>query len=89
MTGVIAASRPQKRSFSIRGHRTSISLEAAFWEALREVAAQRGQSLAQLVGQIDEQRGAAGLSGAVRVFVLAHYQGVARTAGTSGAQTAD
>jgi predicted DNA-binding ribbon-helix-helix protein len=88
VTTTSAASRPQKRSFSIRGHRTSISLETAFWEALREVASQRGQSLAELVGQVDEQRGTAGLSSAVRIFVLAHYQGVAKDVPTKGHQPA-
>lgn len=66
--------RPVKRSFSISGHRTSISLENAFWTALREIAAQRQQSLASLVAEIDRDRGDAGLSGAVRVWVLDHYR---------------
>ncbi len=68
------ASRPVKRSFSIRGHRTSISLEAAFWEALQEIAKERGKPLAQLVATIDASRGTAGLSGAVRIYILAHYR---------------
>ncbi len=71
---VARASRPVKRSFSIRGHRTSISLEAAFWEALQEIAAQRGLPLAQLVGAIDAARGDSGLSGAVRIYILDHYR---------------
>ena len=62
--------RPVKRSFSIRGHKTSISLEAAFWEALREAAAREGQPMAALVAEIDSHRGAAGLSSAVRVWLL-------------------
>lgn len=62
--------RPVKRSFSIRGHRTSISLEAPFWEALRAAAARERISLAALVARIDETRGAAGLSSAVRVWIL-------------------
>jgi predicted DNA-binding ribbon-helix-helix protein len=62
--------RPIKRSFSIGGHRTSISLEAAFWEALRAAAAEERVSLATLVGIIDKERGAAGLSSAVRVWLL-------------------
>ncbi len=66
--------RPVKRSFSLSGHRTSISLEAAFWEALREAAAEEGVSLALLVGRIDQTRGQAGLSGAVRVWVLDYYR---------------
>ena len=73
-TAVARASRPVKRSFSIRGHRTSISLEAAFWEALVEIAAERALPLAQLVGAIDAARGDAGLSGAVRIFILDHYR---------------
>jgi predicted DNA-binding ribbon-helix-helix protein len=62
--------RPVKRSFSIRGHRTSISLEQPFWEALKEAAARERISLAALIARIDEQRGGAGLSSAVRVWIL-------------------
>lgn len=65
-----AAARPIKRSFSIRGHRTSISLEQPFWEALKEAAARERLPLAALIARIDEQRGAAGLSSAVRVWIL-------------------
>lgn len=71
---VQTASRPVKRSFSIRGHRTSISLEAIFWDALHEIAAARAQPLVRLVAAIDEARGDAGLSGAVRVYILEHYR---------------
>lgn len=69
-----AATRPVKRSFTLSGHRTSISLEAAFWDGLRDAAAAEGVSLAVLVGRIDRQRGDAGLSGAVRVWVLAYFR---------------
>ena len=62
--------RPVKRSFSIRGHRTSISLEHAFWEGLKDAAARERISLAALIARIDETRGAAGLSSAVRVWIL-------------------
>ncbi|WP_295555499.1 ribbon-helix-helix domain-containing protein [uncultured Hyphomicrobium sp.] len=62
--------RPVKRSFSIRGHRTSISLEQPFWEALKDAAARERIPLAALIARIDEQRGAAGLSSAVRVWIL-------------------
>lgn len=89
VAAVALASRPVKRSFSIRGHRTSISLETAFWDALRDVAGQRGQSLAELVGQIDEQRGTAGLSSAVRIFILAHYRGGASVQANKPARAAD
>jgi predicted DNA-binding ribbon-helix-helix protein len=68
MTG--ASARPVKRSFSIRGHRTSISLEEPFWEALKEAAARERMPLAALIARIDESRGTAGLSSAVRVWIL-------------------
>ena len=61
---------PVKRSFSIRGHRTSISLETPFWEALKNAAAREGVALAVLVTRIDEERGSANLSSAVRVWIL-------------------
>ena len=59
-----------KRSLSVAGHRTSISLEDAFWTGLRDVAAARGLPLAALVAEIDRGRGSANLSSAIRVFVL-------------------
>ena len=62
--------RPQKRSFTIRGHRTSISLEGAFWTALREAADEERVPLAQLIAAIDKDRGEAGLSSAVRIWLL-------------------
>jgi predicted DNA-binding ribbon-helix-helix protein len=69
-------SRPRKHSFSIKGHRTSISLEAEFWDALREIAAERRTSLGSIVGEIDAARtGDAGLSTAVRLYVLAYFRG--------------
>ena len=59
-----------KRSISIAGHRTSISLEAPFWEALKELAAKRERSVQALVSEIDAGRGENNLSSAIRVFVL-------------------
>jgi len=67
-------SRPVKRSFTIAGHRTSISLETAFWDALRAVAAEEGVAVAKLIASIDAARGPSGLSSAVRVWLLAHYR---------------
>jgi len=66
--------RPIKRSFSIDGHRTSISLEPAFWEALREAAGKERLPLAKLVAAIDQKRGDAGLSSAVRIWLLKYFQ---------------
>jgi predicted DNA-binding ribbon-helix-helix protein len=66
--------RPVKRSFSIGGHRTSISLEPPFWSALKEVAARERLPLAKLVGAIDKNRGDSGLSSAVRIWLLKYFQ---------------
>ena len=66
--------RPVKRSFALQGHRTSISLEQPFWEALKEAAAVEGVSLAALVARIDETRNGCGLSGAVRIWVLEYVR---------------
>ncbi len=66
--------RPVKRSFSIGGHRTSISLEPPFWNALKEVAARERMPLAKLVGAIDKNRGESGLSSAVRIWLLKYFQ---------------
>jgi predicted DNA-binding ribbon-helix-helix protein len=64
-------SRVKKRSVTIRGHRTSFSLEDAFYTDLEEIAAARGMTLAGLVGQIDEQRPRdSNLSSALRLYVL-------------------
>jgi predicted DNA-binding ribbon-helix-helix protein len=60
-----------KRSVSIAGHRTSVTLEAPFWDALKEIAGQRGSSVQQLIGTIDAARGDQNLSSAIRLFVLA------------------
>jgi predicted DNA-binding ribbon-helix-helix protein len=62
--------RPVKRSFTIAGHRTSVSLEAAFWDALVDVAARSGRSQASIIQHIDRTRGDAGLSSAIRVYLL-------------------
>jgi predicted DNA-binding ribbon-helix-helix protein len=61
----------RKRSVTIDGHRTSISLEDAFWEELGKLAHERGLSLNALVAEIDHARGGAGnLSSALRLHVL-------------------
>lgn len=59
-----------KRSLSIAGHRTSVSLEAPFWEALGRIARERGLSVRALVAEIDATRGESNLSSALRVYVL-------------------
>lgn len=67
--------RPKKHSLTLRGHRTSVSLEDEFWNAFRSIAEERSLPLNVLAAQIDEERGtAAGLATAIRLFVLDYYQ---------------
>ena len=68
-----------KRSVMVAGHRTSVSLEAEFWEALQEIARTQGRSVQALIGAIDAERGGRNLSSAIRVHVLRTVQ--ARTDG--------
>jgi predicted DNA-binding ribbon-helix-helix protein len=71
--------RPAKRSLTLHGHRTSVSLEAAFWDAFRAIAAERNIPLNQLAADIDDARtGDEGLASAIRVFVLDHYRAATR-----------
>lgn len=67
--------RPVKRSLTLRGHRTSVSLEDVFWAAFRDIAVEKGQPINALAVEIDEGRGMdVGLASAIRVFVLEHYR---------------
>lgn len=68
--------RPVKHSLTLKGHRTSVSLEAAFWEAFRDLARVRGLSLNELAAEVDAGReGDVGLASAIRVFVLRAFTG--------------
>ena len=58
---------------TIAGHRTSVTLEPVFWRAVREIAQQRGQTIAALITRIDTERDG-NLSSALRVFVIEHYR---------------
>ncbi len=63
--------RPRKRSLTLRGHRTSVSMEDAFWDEFRRIAEARNQSVNDLAAEIDADRVmASGLASAIRVFVL-------------------
>ncbi len=65
------SSRPRKHSLTLRGHRTSVSLEDAFWIEVQRLADARGQSVNALIAEIDAARGlSSGLAAAIRVFVL-------------------
>lgn len=63
----------QKHSVTVAGHRTSITLETAFWESLKEIALDRRQSVNALIAQIDTDH-PENLSSALRVFILDHYK---------------
>lgn len=64
-----------KRSIVIAGHKTSVSLEDQFWDALKEIAANRRSTLSEIVASIDSGRNQGNLSSAIRLYVLAHYRG--------------
>ena len=70
-----------KRSIVIAGHKTSVSLEDAFWQGLKEIADDRSMTLSDLVSTIDTDRRHGNLSSAIRLFVLDHYRN--HTIGTS------
>jgi predicted DNA-binding ribbon-helix-helix protein len=67
-------SQVTKRSIVIAGHKTSVSLEDAFWTGLKEVALGRDKTLSDLVAEIDTGRAHGNLSSAIRLFVLDHYR---------------
>ena len=66
-----------KRSIVIAGHKTSVSLEDAFWRSLKEIAGERSVTLSDLVASIDNDRRQGNLSSAIRLFVLDHYRALA------------
>lgn len=66
------AEGPLKRSVTVAGHRTSLSLEPEFWDALKAIAGRQGRTVSALIGDIDAARGRRNLSSAVRVYVLEH-----------------
>lgn len=67
--------RPVKRSLTLKGHRTSVSLEHEFWAAFREIAAQKDIPINALAAEIDAERGPdLGLASAIRLYVLRHYR---------------
>lgn len=63
-----------KRSIVIAGHKTSVSLEDAFWDALKHIAAERKVTLPDVVQEVDQKRKQGNLSSAIRLFVLDHYR---------------
>ena len=63
-----------KRSIVIAGHKTSVSLEDAFWQGLKQIATERDITLSDLVASIDTDRHHGNLSSAIRLFVLEYYR---------------
>ena len=71
--------RPEKHSLTLHGHRTSVSLEPDFWDALREMAQAEGRPLAALAAEIDAARAPqTGLATAIRLHVLRHFRNKAQ-----------
>ncbi|WP_246252193.1 ribbon-helix-helix domain-containing protein [Ancylobacter pratisalsi] len=68
-----------KRSIVIAGHKTSVSLEDQFWDALKEIAANRRSTLSEIVASIDSGRNQGNLSSAIRLYVLSHFRGTSHT----------
>lgn len=69
------SARPVKRSLTLRGHRTSVSLEDEFWRAFRQIAEAEDKPINQLAAEIDAARGVdTGLASAIRVYVLRYVQ---------------
>ena len=76
-----------KRSIVIASHKTSVSLEDAFWTGMKEIASSRAMTLSELVDLIDKVRSHGNLSSAIRLFVLDHYRGQAeKISGRSAAR---
>jgi predicted DNA-binding ribbon-helix-helix protein len=71
-----------KRSIVLAGHKTSVSLEEAFWNGMKEISGERSMTLSDLVDEIDTKRQQGNLSSAIRLFVLDYFK--RRAAGPSG-----
>jgi predicted DNA-binding ribbon-helix-helix protein len=69
-----------KRSIVIAGHKTSVSLEDAFWKGLKDIAGGRDTTLSDLVASIDSERQHGNLASAIRLFVLDYYRSLASDA---------
>jgi predicted DNA-binding ribbon-helix-helix protein len=71
-------SPPVKRSLTLKGHRTSVSLEDEFWQCFREIADSKSIPINALAAEIDAERELdIGLAGAIRLYVLRHYKSAA------------
>jgi len=73
--GCVMKSMVIKRSVVLSGHKTSVSLEDAFWESFKEIAASRGMPLSTLLTEVESGHHHGNLSSGIRLFVLNHYRG--------------
>ncbi|MHC0052997.1 ribbon-helix-helix domain-containing protein [Actibacterium sp. D379-3] len=81
------STRPVKRSLTLKGHRTSVSLEDAFWQAFREIAAEKDTPINALAAEIDAGRDLeTGLASAIRLYVLRYYRDRAAGSGAGSAR---
>jgi predicted DNA-binding ribbon-helix-helix protein len=76
-----------KRSIVIANHKTSVSLEDAFWKGLKDIAGDRGLTLSELIATIDTERVQGNLSSAIRLFVLDHYRNASSAAESAAHET--
>ncbi len=76
-----------KRSIVVAGHKTSVSLEEAFWNGMKEISAARNMTLSELVGEIDGHRQQGNLSSAIRLFVLDYFKNRAVPAASEAKQS--
>ena len=75
VTNEMSDARPKKRSLTLHGHRTSVSLEEPFWRAFLKIAESEGKTINGLAAEIDDARlGDPGLASAIRLYVLAHLE---------------
>ena len=76
-----------KRSIVIAGHKTSVSLEDAFWASLKDIAGTRNMTLSELVASIDADRRQGNLSSAIRLYVLDHFRAQSASRASEGRET--
>jgi predicted DNA-binding ribbon-helix-helix protein len=76
-----------KRSIVVAGHKTSVSLEEAFWNGMKEISGLRNMTLSELVGEIDGNRQQGNLSSAIRLFVLDYFKSRVNGGGSTGLDT--
>src|SRR3954465_4099971 len=88
LRGAAMKSPVVKRSIVVAGHKTSVSLEEAFWNGMKEISGLRNMTLSELVGEIDSNRQQGNLSSAIRLFVLDYFKTRAVPAGAAAAPEA-